>query len=170
MGGPRLIGVSTACILAACLGTLAVLGGGQDGLRAVVRLTARTSLLLFLLAFAASAAYRLRPGPGTRWLLANRRYVGLSFASSHLVHLLAIVAVQVLLGVEAYMGKFAAAGPYATKLPFERPVTVGAAAIRTTHVLVGTALLATTVVLAIRVFRRLPQSDVQQPQRDETSP
>jgi hypothetical protein len=55
-------------------------------------LTARTSLLLFLLAFAASAAYRLRPGPGTRWLLANRRYVGLSFASSHLVHLLAIVA------------------------------------------------------------------------------
>lgn len=85
-------------------------------------------------------------------------------------HLLAIVAVQVLLGVEAYMGKFAAAGPHATKLPFERPVSVGAAAIRTTHVLIGTALLAATVVLAVRVFRRLPQPDVQHPQRDETSP
>jgi DMSO/TMAO reductase YedYZ heme-binding membrane subunit len=92
MGGPRLIAASTACILTACLGTLAVLGVGQEGLRGVIRLTARTSLLLFLLAFAASAAYRLRPGPGTRWLLANRRYVGLSFAASHLVHLLAIVA------------------------------------------------------------------------------
>ncbi len=85
-------------------------------------------------------------------------------------HLLGIVAVQVLLGVEAYMGKFVAAGPYATKLPFERPVSVGAAAIRTSHVLVGTALLATTVVMALRVFRRSPQPDVQQPQRDETSP
>lgn len=85
-------------------------------------------------------------------------------------HLLGIVAVQVLLGVEAYVGKFAAAGPHATKLPFERPVSVGAATIRTTHVLVGTAFLAATVVLALRVFRRPPQPDVQQPPRDETTP
>ncbi len=92
MAGPRLIAVASGAIVAACLATLAVLGFGDAGLRAVIRLTARTSLILFLLAFAASAAYRLWPGPRTRWLLANRRYVGLSFASSHLLHLLAIVA------------------------------------------------------------------------------
>src|SRR5262249_34077157 len=40
----------------------------------------------------ASAAFRLRPGEATRWLLANRRYLGLSFAASHFLHLAAIVA------------------------------------------------------------------------------
>ena len=92
MSGPRLVGLASAVILSFCLALLAVEGIGEDGFRAVIRLTARTSLVLFLLAFSASAAFRARRGPATRWLLANRRYLGLSFACSQLIHLLAIGA------------------------------------------------------------------------------
>jgi len=92
MSGPRLVGVASAVILSFCLALLAVEGIGEDGFRAVIRLTARTSLVLFLLAFSASAAFRARRGAATRWLLANRRYLGLSFACSQLIHLLAIGA------------------------------------------------------------------------------
>jgi methionine sulfoxide reductase heme-binding subunit len=62
------------------------------GVRSVIRWTARTSLVLFLLTFTASAAWRRWPGAWTRWQLANRRYLGLSFAVSHGVHLIAILA------------------------------------------------------------------------------
>ena len=92
MAGPRLVGVASAVIVALCAMTLATAGIDEDGLRAVIRLTARTSLALFLSAFTAAAACRLRGGPWARWLLVNRRYLGLSFAVSHFLHLLAIVA------------------------------------------------------------------------------
>jgi hypothetical protein len=58
----------------------------------VVRTTARTSVLLFGVAFAASSLRLLWPNEATRWLLANRRYVGVSFATSHATHLLALLA------------------------------------------------------------------------------
>ena len=54
MSGPRLVGLASAVILSFCLALLAVEGVGEDGFRAVIRLTARTSLVLFLLAFSAS--------------------------------------------------------------------------------------------------------------------
>jgi methionine sulfoxide reductase heme-binding subunit len=62
------------------------------GIRSVIRWTARTSLLLFLLTFTASAAWRRWPGDWTRWQLVNRRYLGVSFAVSHGLHLVAILA------------------------------------------------------------------------------
>jgi sulfoxide reductase heme-binding subunit YedZ len=67
-----------------------------DGVRMVVRYTARSSLLLFCLAFSASALARLWPTPFTRWQLRNRRMLGLSFAYSHLVHAIAIMAFAVM--------------------------------------------------------------------------
>lgn len=70
---------------------LAVAGTGEAGLRLVIRGTARTSVVLFTLAFVASALARTWPSPASRWLLANRRYLGVSFAVSHLAHLLAII-------------------------------------------------------------------------------
>ena len=79
-------------MVAASAATLGVQGVGEEGLRAVIRLTARTSFVLFNAAFAASALARRWPGGFTRWLARNRRQVGVSFAVSHLVHLVAIVA------------------------------------------------------------------------------
>jgi heme A synthase len=69
-------------------------------------------------------------------------------------HLLAIIGLQVLLGVEAYMAKFAASGPNARVLPMDRIATPHDAGIRTAHAVVGAALLAAAVVLALRANRR----------------
>jgi heme a synthase len=74
----------------------------------------------------------------------------LSFAAWHLVGLL---GVQLLLGVEAWMLKFAAAGPEATVPPMDRAVTTGSVLVRTGHQLVGAALLASAVVVMFRVLR-----------------
>lgn len=63
-----------------------------DGLRLAIRATARTSLLLFFLAFTASALAHLWPSSPTRWIRRNRRYIGVSFAISHAIHLAALVA------------------------------------------------------------------------------
>lgn len=67
-----------------------------DGVRRLIRFTARSSLFLFLLAFTASAAARQIPGAWTRWQLRNRRYLGLGFAVSHTIHLAAIAAFALL--------------------------------------------------------------------------
>ena len=69
-------------------------GGDVEGWRMVIRTTARTSLAFFLLAFIASSLRALWRTRGTAWLLANRRYLGVSFAASHALHLLAIVRVS----------------------------------------------------------------------------
>jgi cytochrome c oxidase assembly protein subunit 15 len=70
------------------------------------------------------------------------------------VHLLVILGTQVALGVESYIGKFAAAGPQAQKLPEDRTTTEQQAGIRTAHQLIGAGLLAATVAAGIRLGRR----------------
>jgi methionine sulfoxide reductase heme-binding subunit len=62
-----------------------------EALRLIIRATARSSLLLFLLAFAAAAIDRLSDAPLAGWLKRNRRQMGIGFAVSHLIHLAAIV-------------------------------------------------------------------------------
>jgi sulfoxide reductase heme-binding subunit YedZ len=62
-----------------------------EGIRMVIRFTARTSLLLFCLAFGAGALARLWPNAWTRWQRRNRRQLGVSFAASHFIHAIAIV-------------------------------------------------------------------------------
>lgn len=66
------------------------IAGSIEGVHAVTRLTARTSFLLFLAAFTASALAELFPSASARWLRQNRRYIGVTFAFSHLVHLIFI--------------------------------------------------------------------------------
>jgi DMSO/TMAO reductase YedYZ heme-binding membrane subunit len=82
--------LSAALLLMAA--ALLMLDPDVDGVRRLIRYTARSSLVLFLLAFTASAAARQVPGAWTRWQLRNRRYLGLGFAVSHAIHLAAIVA------------------------------------------------------------------------------
>ena len=89
--GWPIVGWSALAIAAMTAVILAVAGTDEEGLRMVVRATARVSAVLFGLAFAASSLRRLWPNDATRWLLANRRYVGVSFAVSHTVHLLALI-------------------------------------------------------------------------------
>jgi hypothetical protein len=85
--------VATATL---CSFAYTLLGGGLAGWHSVVRTSAKTSLLFFLGAFVASSARALWRVPFTAWLLANRRYLGVSFAASHAIHLLGIAAVAAL--------------------------------------------------------------------------
>jgi hypothetical protein len=89
--GPILVGWASLAIAALVTAVLQTQGGGEEGVRGVIRATARSSLLLFLAAFTASSLRRLWRIPLTAWLLRNRRYVGLSMAVSHAVHLAAIL-------------------------------------------------------------------------------
>ena len=84
-----------AVTIALCLGvTVAAMTAAApaDGIRLIIRMTARSSFMLFALAFTASATWRFWPNKWTRWQLRSRRYLGVSFAVSHAVHLLAIFA------------------------------------------------------------------------------
>ena len=58
--------------------------------------TGRSSLILFSIAFTASSIESLWPSSLSRWTLRNRRWIGLSFAASHFIHLGLIVAMSVL--------------------------------------------------------------------------
>ncbi len=90
--GWRLTGLLSLLLLAMSLALLAGHGWDAEGLRLVIRATARTSLLLFAAAFAASALAQLAPGEVTHWQRRNRRYLGVSFAVSHAIHLAALIA------------------------------------------------------------------------------
>src|SRR5687768_16144882 len=88
-----LLVVVSVALVAMCAAILAIAGSDEAGVRMVIRATARTSLVLFLGAFAASSLRRFVDAPFSAWLLRNRRYVGLSFAVSHALHLAAIAVV-----------------------------------------------------------------------------
>jgi methionine sulfoxide reductase heme-binding subunit len=55
-----------------------------------IRATARTSSILFLSAFVASALARIWSSGHTAWLLKNRRYLAISMAVSHTYHAIAL--------------------------------------------------------------------------------
>lgn len=102
--------ITIAVLLALASGGIVLQGGGSvESVKAVLRFTARTSVVLFCLAYSASALVKLRKGPWTLWLRRNRRYTGVSFAASHFIHLLAIIAFW-----RIDPAAFAAAAPTAT--------------------------------------------------------
>jgi hypothetical protein len=121
--------------------------------------------LHILLAFAVTAGFawlatQLLSRRGPRELLANGVYLALG-----------LLALQVLLGVESYLGKFAALGPQAQWLPEMRAVSRSQAMLRTGHQLIGCGLLATAAALALVASRwPLLQSYQQAMQEKEVPP
>lgn len=93
MNGWPIVGWATLAVTAIVAVILAAVGTDDAGLGMAIRATARTSVVLFSLAFTASALRRRWPTPATAWLLRNRRQLGVSYAVSQLVHLLLIVTV-----------------------------------------------------------------------------
>jgi len=89
--GWRLLAVLTLSLIVLSLWIASMRQFEVEGVRMVIRFTARSSLLLFCLAFSAAALARLWPNAWTRWQRRNRRYLGLSFAVSHAIHAMAIV-------------------------------------------------------------------------------
>jgi methionine sulfoxide reductase heme-binding subunit len=66
--------------IAACLGLPFADLHTAAGIHPMIQRSVRWALPLFLLAFTASSMATLWPSPLTRWLLRNRRYIGLGFA------------------------------------------------------------------------------------------
>ena len=97
--GWRLVYVTAVVIAIVCLASYAIYGAGEDGLHHLLRLTARLSLGLFSVTFAARALSRLF---GLTWFIANRRYLGVSFAVAHGYHLMAILALAHRHGVSTF--------------------------------------------------------------------
>lgn len=88
--GKAVVTYTAVALVAMCAGLLALNGTDEEGWRVVVRATARTSLVLFTASYVASSLRTLVRTESTKWLLANRRGVGLSFAASHTLHLAGI--------------------------------------------------------------------------------
>jgi sulfoxide reductase heme-binding subunit YedZ len=88
--GWRLFAALTLTLIALCIWIAGMRQFEVDGVRMVIRFTARTSLMLFCLAFSAGALARLWPNAWTKWQRRNRRYLGVSFAASHGLHAVAI--------------------------------------------------------------------------------
>ncbi len=63
----------------------------EAAVRRLVRATARTSVLLFCTAFSASSLAKFHGSTATAWLVRHRRQIGVSFAFSHGLHLVALV-------------------------------------------------------------------------------
>jgi len=78
-------------LLLIALVSVAAMHPDTNGARMLIRITARSSLVFFLLAFTASASACLWPGLITQWQRRNRRFLGLAFAGSHLLHAAAII-------------------------------------------------------------------------------
>ncbi|MGY3038363.1 DMSO/TMAO reductase YedYZ heme-binding membrane subunit [Bradyrhizobium sp. USDA 4354] len=90
--GRRLLAALTLSLVVLSLWIASMRQFEVEGVRMVIRFTARSSLLLFCLAFSAAALARLWRNGWTRWQRRNRRYLGLSFAASHAIHAVAIIA------------------------------------------------------------------------------
>jgi sulfoxide reductase heme-binding subunit YedZ len=94
--GWRLFAVLTLVLAGLCIGIAGMRQFEVDGVRMVIRFTARTSLLFFCLTFGAAALARLWPNAWTRWQRRNRRTLGVTFAASHVIHAIAIACFAVM--------------------------------------------------------------------------
>src|SRR6476659_4668780 len=92
MTGRRLLVAISLALAAMCTALVATAGSADLAAHLVIRWTARTSFVLFALAYAARPAVQLWPGAATKRLLAERRWLGLGFAVSHAFHLAGIIA------------------------------------------------------------------------------
>src|SRR5262245_33553571 len=88
--GWKLFWLFAAILLGLCAVLLAADADRTLALHLLIRVTAYTSFAPFLAAFLATPLATLAPNGFTRGLLRERRYLGLSFAFSMLVHLAAI--------------------------------------------------------------------------------
>lgn len=70
------------------------LGFTEDGIRACIASSAKISFTFFCLAFSASAVHQIVQNSFSYWWLVNRKYFGIIFAISHLLHLAFLLVLQ----------------------------------------------------------------------------
>ena len=96
--GWKLVGIASVLLVALQLVLFQAGGTDEAGVRFVVRASARASFLIFVLVYLARPLRQLWPNAATRWMLRNRRYLGVSFGVAHFLHLFDIACLKLLLG------------------------------------------------------------------------
>jgi len=81
LNGWSLTGVLALAVVLMAFAIAAAHGFDVEGISAVIRATARTSLLFFCLAFSAATLVSFLPNGWTRWQHRNRRYLGGGFVA-----------------------------------------------------------------------------------------
>jgi sulfoxide reductase heme-binding subunit YedZ len=105
LAGWRLFGFATLVVALMCVALLFLYGTGESGLRSVVRGTARTSALLFTLAFVSRPLRTLRRTRASLWLTRHEPFVFASFAASHVFHAAALFALAFVTGGDSLEGR-----------------------------------------------------------------
>ncbi len=90
--GKRLLVPVAVILLVGTTSAMYIAGGYLDALPLLMKPTAQLAFILFAIAFAASSLMRLVPNQYTRFLMRNRRYIGLSFAMVHFTHLVLVLS------------------------------------------------------------------------------
>jgi sulfoxide reductase heme-binding subunit YedZ len=83
--------ISLAMLIAMTLGLFGADLTSGEGISVMIQLSVRCAVPLLFLAFSASALHTLFPHPLTRWLLKNRKIIGLCFAAAMAWQLLFIL-------------------------------------------------------------------------------
>jgi methionine sulfoxide reductase heme-binding subunit len=89
--GTNLIWWTTILSSLMCLFVYFSFGMTEETIRLCIRLTARVSFILFSLAFMASSFFGLMKNRFSTYLINSRRFIGLSFGVSHIIHLINII-------------------------------------------------------------------------------
>lgn len=90
----QILKYTTVIFLAISVIVLILLGWTEDSLRLSIRASARIAAVFFCLAFGAAPLYYFIKNEATAYLLANRRYLGVTFAVIHLIHLFTLLLLQ----------------------------------------------------------------------------
>lgn len=85
------IGIAASAAVAICVLAILNWGWNEDGATHAARYTARFSFYWFIAAWSISILARVWPGGWRLMLLRRRRALGLSFAASHSIHLIALL-------------------------------------------------------------------------------
>ena len=93
--GWRITILVTCLIFVGLVVNFGLAGWNAPAITHAIDATGRSSLILFAIAFTASSVESLWPSSLSRWSLRNRRWIGLSFASSHFIHLGLIISMTV---------------------------------------------------------------------------
>lgn len=92
MSGWSLTGLISIVLIGNVLVTLAILDiTEKETVSVLIRSSAKFSFILFMSAFTASSLHHYVKSRFTKWLLVNRRYIGVSFAISHYIHLFMLI-------------------------------------------------------------------------------
>ncbi|MDB4955299.1 MAG: putative sulfite oxidase subunit YedZ [Myxococcales bacterium] len=105
-GGPILTLVNLGLAISSTVILLLVQGISIESLHEAMKLITKIGFPFFILTAIARPLHDLIGNPATRWMLGNRRYIGLSFASWHLMHWPILAGMMLVVGPVQFWDDF----------------------------------------------------------------